>query len=469
MLWCALLFPQLPIDMQSATLEVDIPVAVIAQDGARRSIMATDDTAREMGIHPGLTLNSAYAIAPELHLIDYDEATQQRYLEQLSLWALQYSSWITPRAPNIVLVELAASLRLFGGLDALLNQLVQGCQAQGLHMQYGVAPTPTAASLLAHVEPGRRIEQESSLASELGAIGVECLPLDAFTLKGLRQSGIRHCEQLFRLPPSALNRRFGTDCVGLIFKLLGTLPDPCPAFSVPDNFKRSLDLPLEAPDANALQFPLNRLLAALGGFLKSHDQGVRAIRITLGHHRHDATAIDVVFLEATRNHKHLMKVILERLDNTRLPVPAISICVETRELADVPHHARDLLNKSQSQSTSIQQTLDNLAARIGSEKLFTPLLTDDHRPEKAWTSALLADNEPPENWPARPVWLLREPRPVDRPLQLVSGAERIENGWWDTTDVRRDYYIARDSDGTSYWVFADRRQPDQLYIHGLFA
>ncbi|MBX2823703.1 MAG: DNA polymerase Y family protein [Gammaproteobacteria bacterium] len=469
MLWCALFFPQLPVDMQVSTLDSDNPVAVITQDGARRLIMAVDDTARELGIHPGLTLNSAYAIAPELHLIDYDEQAQQRYLEQLSLWALNYSSWVTPRAPDVVLIELAASLRLFGGLDSLLDRLQKGCNKQGLHMQYGVAPTPAAASLLAHVEPGKRIEQQQALTTELGSIGVEYLPLDNFTLKGLRQSGIRHCKQLFRLPAAALNRRFGTDCSTLIFKLLGTLPDPCPAFTVTDNFAQGLDLPLEAPDANALQFPLNRLLAALGGFLKSHDQGVLALRITLGHLRHDATHIDVVFLEATSNHKHLMKVILERLDKTTLPVPATSIHIETLELAEVPHHGRDLLQKSQCQPASIQQTLDNLAARLGSEKLYTPLLTDDHRPEKAWASALLADNKPPENWPARPVWLLREPRQADRPLERVSSAERIENGWWDNTDVRRDYYIARDRDGISYWVFADRREPETLYIHGLFA
>ena len=469
MLWCALLFPQLPIDMLAAEHETDAPLAVIIQEGSRRLIMSCDAHARDQGIHPGLTLNSAYAITPDLHIIEYDEQAQQTYLEQLSLWALQYSSWVTPRAPNLVLIELAASLRLFGGLKPLLSRLKHDCLAQGLSMQYGIAPNATAASLLAHVTPGSCIRNESTLTDALGEISTEYLSLDAFTLKGLRQSGIRHCKQLFNLPPAALTRRFGTDCTELIFRLQGKLPEACPAFTVPDTFTRSLDLPLEAPDASALKFPLNRLLSALGGFLKSHDQGVKTLRMTLGHHRHDPTELDIVFLEATSSHKHLMKVIMERLDNTRLPVPATQVKLETLELAAVTHNDRDLFRKSQSQSGSIKQTLDNLAARLGTDKLYTPLLTDDHRPEKAWASALLAENKPPENWPARPTWLLKEPRLAHSQLELISSIERIENGWWDDIDVRRDYYIARDQRGACYWVYNDRQAPDLLYIHGIFA
>lgn len=47
--------------------------------------------------------------------------------------------------------------------------------------------------------------------------------------------------------------------------------------------------------------------------------------------------------------------------------------------------------------------------------------------------------------------------------------ERIENGWWDATDVRRDYFIARDAGGAYYWVFRLRHDPERVWIHGLFA
>ena len=102
--------------------------------------------------------------------------------------------------------------------------------------------------------------------------------------------------------------------------------------------------------------------------------------------------------------------------------------------------------------------------------------------------------------------LLPEPLPsnIDA-LMLISGAERIESGWWDDDDVRRDYYLAevvaaarlcaqgparqalaatvsggarlglgaRDtfqpSPGARAWVYQDLRQPECWYLHGWFA
>jgi protein ImuB len=52
-------------------------------------------------------------------------------------------------------------------------------------------------------------------------------------------------------------------------------------------------------------------------------------------------------------------------------------------------------------------------------------------------------------------------------LRLESGPERIETGWWDGQDVRRDYYVACNANGRRVWVFSDRRS-GHWYLHGLF-
>src|SRR6185312_7960745 len=54
----------------------------------------------------------------------------------------------------------------------------------------------------------------------------------------------------------------------------------------------------------------------------------------------------------------------------------------------------------------------------------------------------------------RPGWLLAKPVPLRGPMpQLLAGPERIESGWWDAGDVRRDYYRARLATGQCAWVF----------------
>jgi protein ImuB len=55
-------------------------------------------------------------------------------------------------------------------------------------------------------------------------------------------------------------------------------------------------------------------------------------------------------------------------------------------------------------------------------------------------------------------------------FELLLGPERIEAGWWDGDDARRDYFVARLADGALAWVYreADLSSPTWR-LHGLFA
>lgn len=468
-LWLALFFPQLHIDMLDIGIQGDQPLAVVIQEGSRRLIMSANTAAHEKGISPGLALNSAYAIAPELKVIEYDEQTQQKYLEQLSLWSLQYSSWVTPHMPDSILIEIGASLSLFDGLNTLLASLKSDLKSQNLCCYTGVAPIPSAATLFARTGINENITTITELHRTLGEIAVTYLPLDSFTQRGLRQSGIRKCKQLFELPASALSRRFGPDCSDLIYKLTGKLPDICPAFAVPESFSREIDLPIEVRETDPLQFPLHRHISALGGFLQSTDSGIKKLRLELKHRNKRVTKIDIGFLEATADHKHVFRVAYERLSNTELTAPVNTLGIRSMELAPVRRDARDLFRKSQGQPSSVEQLIDNLEARLGKEKVYTLTSYDDHRPEKAWCATQLASKTSVSHWPARPLWLLQEPVVATDKLTIKSSAERIENGWWEDVDVRRDYFIAVDTRGTHYWVFRARPSAKTLYIHGVFS
>jgi len=53
-------------------------------------------------------------------------------------------------------------------------------------------------------------------------------------------------------------------------------------------------------------------------------------------------------------------------------------------------------------------------------------------------------------------------------LRLVAGPERIESGWWDGADVRRDYYVASDSRGARFWIYRDCVGERKWFLHGIF-
>ena len=76
------------------------------------------------------------------------------------------------------------------------------------------------------------------------------------------------------------------------------------------------------------------------------------------------------------------------------------------------------------------------------------------------------------------MWLVEPPEALPerhgRPqrggaLVLVAGPERIESGWWDGGDARRDYFIAIDAAGRRLWIFRDPRPPGGWFLQGVFA
>jgi protein ImuB len=100
----------------------------------------------------------------------------------------------------------------------------------------------------------------------------------------------------------------------------------------------------------------------------------------------------------------------------------------------------------------------------------------DHRPELAFRKSLPGRAGDALCDLYRPLWLL--PRPLrmradgllpktDTPLTLLDGPERVETGWWDDFDVKRDYFVARDAAGARLWIYRNR-DGSGWFLHGMF-
>jgi protein ImuB len=118
---------------------------------------------------------------------------------------------------------------------------------------------------------------------------------------------------------------------------------------------------------------------------------------------------------------------------------------------------------------------ERLCARLGDDAVCALHPCADHRPEHAWRADQRAPaRSAPQPPAARPLWLLPEPESLvsflqaaASPVVLLDGPERIESGWWEGSDVRRDYFVARTQNGQTLWIFSE---PDggRWYVHGIF-
>jgi len=58
----------------------------------------------------------------------------------------------------------------------------------------------------------------------------------------------------------------------------------------------------------------------------------------------------------------------------------------------------------------------------------------------------------------------------DSTLRILAGPERVESGWWDGGDVRRDYYVVETSSRQRAWTYRGVGETDTPFmLHGWVA
>jgi protein ImuB len=371
-------------------------------------------------------------------------------LEALAGWACRFTPKVSLEPPAALLAEVQGSLRLYGGKRELLRQLEAGVAELGFDAAIGVAATARAALWSARGGGGR-----------LETLPVEAMGFDTGFLKSL---GIATVGELLRLPREGLARRCGPALLVELDRAFGRAEEPRVFFTPPARFAARLALPAEVSHAEGLLFPARRLLAQLAGLLEARHAGVREFTLTLFPQQAE---IRVGLASPTRDAKRMADLLRERLGRESLAQPVEAVALEAESFTPLGGRTGGMFGDAAGEAEDWGRLLERLRARLGTAAVHGITPCPDHRPEYAWRSVEPGEWDPREfkERGPRPVWLL-EPRRLElAPGCLLSGPERIECGWWDGDDARRDYFIARLQDGCG-WVY---REDGAWYLHGLFA
>ncbi len=518
MLWFALHLSALPLE----ALLVALPAETENSEPARcvveqRRVLLACPRANAAGVQPGMSAASAAALLQGLQLLARDRAREAAFVERLALALARYTPAVVIE-PDGVLLEVSASLRLFGGARALNRALRATAHASGVRqLRVATAPTAGAASLLASMAPPSA-PRCRKLCSTAGPVATPCPRLDpiqawhqhtrqrldtlslaaalavwqlpARTAELLHGIGCRTLADVRALPRTGLQRRGGGALLECLAQAYGEAPDPRPWFTPPPGFELGLELLHRADDAAMLVFAAERLVQPLAGWLAQQWLAASRIALHLRHEtrRHQAlpdTVLRIGLGEASRDARQIGLLLRERLQRTELPAPVYALELRLEEAVS---HAgkeaalwRDPRRNSDDDSRGL---IDRLTARLGPERVQRLHLQADYRPERAMSSVPAIEANPGadiallSSTPPRPAWLLPEPLRLQeqngRPLHgslltLRSRAERIEAGWFDGELISRDYHVAEGRDHRLRWVFRERRgDVAQWYLHGLF-
>jgi protein ImuB len=497
MLWACLLLPSLPLDVfarSQAPADAARPFAVTT-GGHYPHIVAANAAALDAAIMPKQLVSASLVLAPDIVLRVRNHELERAALAGVATWATQFTPAVSLAPPDAVLAEIGSSLRLFGGLKRLTIELARGAHDLGYSTRLSFAPTPLAALLFARADCGATAIPPSMLNDMLAPLPLAHLDVAPDVLATLAAAGVTTFGQACALPRAGLARRVGADFVATLDRARGLVPDPHPPFVPPPRYEGRLDLPAPVANVEALTFATNRLVHELAGWLAGRGLGILEMSLTLAHERYigvktgvPATMVRFALAAPAREPSHLFAVLRERLARATLPASVESIALASEVTAALASRNLGLLPGDEAPVTV--PLVDRLRARLGEDAVTLVAPRDEHRPERASqdqlrlpsdlrgtlghaakTSSALA------SFPPRPVWLLSEPAPLSQMLEaepwvLRDGPERIESGWWDGADVRRDYFVAENPCGETVWIYRDHRygiDDGEWFLHGLFA
>lgn len=479
MLWACVLLPQLALD--GVLRRRDDPhraLALVSGSAQRRVLQTVNAAARELGLRAGQSLTAAQAMTRDFDTVEYDPDETERSHRLLAAWAYQFSSQVSLKYPRVLLMEVESSFGLFGPWPVFEARLRAELTAMGFSHRIVVAPNPVAARMLANAHDGMAVTCNQALLHMLERMPVNRLgwPQDVST--AFARMGLNRLRQVQALPRDTLARRFPAQVLQHLDTLLGHRPMPLDCYVPPDHFQTRIELNFDVESHQALLFPLKRMIADMALFLAGRDSGVQRFVIQLEHVPSVGvvtpdTQIAVGLLSAEREAHLLFEFAKGRLEQVTVPSPVRALTLLAKDLpAFVPTH-RTLFDERPQQSLPWEQLRERLRARLGDEAVTGLSFHADHRPECAWQAEAAKKIALGVNQVARPGWLLPEPLLLtESGLRVLAGPERIESGWWDGGDVRRDYFLIETRSGQRGWAYRNvgGAAPDSGWqLHGWFA
>ncbi len=475
----ALALPRLPVDRLRRG-GVQGPVVVWRGVGSRREVVLAGDLP---GVCPGQALSDVRAMVPEAVVVEWDQAADAAWREELALWALRFSPLVALAGGDALVLDVTGVAHLFGGEAALLGRAVGGLARLGAGAVGVVADAPAAALALARAGRGGLVVAPGGDAAAVAELPLSVLPVAPEVVVALSRMGLRRLGEVRRQPRAPLARRFGQALLRALDEAAGELCAPISPLRPPPELEAAREFLEPLITREAIDVAVAALLGALCRRLEAAGRGAR--RVVLRAHRVDGRVQELAVGTglAVRDPAHLGRLFEQRLERLEpgFGFDRIALLAEaTERMAGVQSgfagggmQAGVAGGAGALRREELARLFDRLGQRV---QLWRLAPATRHWPEREVRR--VAATEPvavPAGWPRapRPVRLLRRPVELgamallpDAPPSLLrigrdshrvraaEGPERLEPEWWRPSPPRRarDYYRVELASGARLWV-----------------
>lgn len=482
--WLCFRFPALALDYWLRS-SPDACLALHSQD----QLVSVSPAAEAVGVQVSMGFTSALALCPDLQLRAHEPALQSRLLTQLAHWAYSFTPHIRTE-PELLLLELSASLRLFHGLDQLVAQITGALDARSLRWRAGVAPSAAAARLLAQTDVP--LSQQLTHWQQPGEL-IEHLPLALLDTpercrQRLARAGFQRIAQVLDQSRAALGKRFGEGLVLALDQLTGIQPMPVPTLPLPQAFEASRVFMYGLSDVSHLQPVMQQLLDEFRQYLLRHQQVCQQLCWRFVGEDKSVQELPVAVQQAHADTVEFAGLSQLRMEQLTLSAAVEIVILRAPLLQVAQNRSGSLFRDMQDNSEGLARLADRLYQRFDDRQLFclgqlaepVPEYSQQHQRIQALSQARITRLLPkPRSGPMDPLlcpWLFPVPMPAalrgdalywrGQLLELVTEHRRIDSRWWSPERVRRDYCIARQASQFYQCFFCHRQQ--RWFVSGCY-
>lgn len=471
----------------------EIPFAMVSAERGRRVVKSVNRIAQQKGVLNGMVVADCRALVPELDILDYDEAQQEKVLKTIAEWCIRYTPLVAIDGRDGLVLDASGCTHLWGGEEGYLRDIHSRFKNFGYTVRIGMADTIGCAWAACHFGKNGSIVASGKQAEYLLPLPSAALRLDITAQERLEKLGLKTIASFMKMPRTALRRRFGQNLLMRLDQALGAemeIPEPV---KPPSPYEERLPSMEPIRTAPGIEVALKTLLEMLCERLNREHKGLRKCELRCYRLDGNIQKIEIGTNRPTRNISHLFKLFEIKIPQIEPDLGIELFILEAPVVEDLPGSQDALWSVSGASEAAIAELVDKLAGKIGSKAIHRYLPAEHYWPERSVKEAGSLAEEPAIEWKTempRPLHLLPKPERIevsvpvpDYPPLLFNykgelhkvakadGPERIEQEWWLQQGLYRDYYCVENEQGARYWLFRSGEYETgnaEWFVHGFF-
>ncbi|MDH4396479.1 MAG: hypothetical protein QE278_12425 [Limnobacter sp.] len=419
----------------------------------------------------------------------------------------------TPIRYQGLLLEVHSSLRLFGGLQRLMQLLREKLNSlcrkaphantlldlnlaaqHNITFKLGNASTAWMAWCMAKLQPCEQLA--------LKDLPVHVLDLSMPDRQLMMQCGFETLGDLMKQSRSELAKRFGLSLLQQFDLLSGTQVWANSSHAELDVYEDQEEMPFHATDQSRIEELIYLLLCRLQtGLLQTKRKAERLDFLFV--QAHGVIPMHIISAHGLQHAKDWALLIHYQLSRMQFQDDVRWIKLRCENLIPAFDHNGTWLPDPNTDKKQWIELCDKLKARLGEDVVKRAYTIPDPRPELSFEyrpfnangkyqgskaqsgkaqTGIVRTNLRLAKSALRPLWLLPEPQRLRGKApswtdggewRLLSGPERVDFGWWSKQPCKRDYYRALNKDMTQAWIFCEEEFHQEKtfinwFLHGYF-